>query len=119
LTASGTVGIPIYAGESLAKYFLTHDLIRIVPKSKSFSGYIYAYLSSKIGKSLVSKDQYGGVVDHIEAQHVKEIPIPEISLDLMAGINEKIVKAWKLREEALKIENNAIRDLEVLLEQGV
>jgi hypothetical protein len=48
-----------------------------------------------------------------------EIPIPEISLDLMAGINEKIVKAWKLREEALKIENNAIRDLEVLLEQGV
>jgi type I restriction enzyme, S subunit len=81
-------------------------------------GYLYAYLSSRIGKALVSKDHYGGVVDHIEAHHVKEIPVHDIGADRMVRINEKIVKVWKPREEALELENEAIRDLEILLEKS-
>jgi type I restriction enzyme S subunit len=97
ITRSGTIGRCIISTKLLNKFVLSDDLIRIIPK-KSW-GYIYAYLNTWIGKTFLTKDQYGSTVKHIEPQHVENIPIPIIP-DLEKNINQTIKKVQNLREDA-------------------
>jgi restriction endonuclease S subunit len=40
------------------------------------SGFLYAYLASKYGYTLLTQSGFGGVVKHINAEHVANIPVP-------------------------------------------
>jgi len=99
ITCSGTVGRTIISNSEIAKCILSHDIIRVIPKSKEYLGFLYAYLNTWVGQAFLTKDQYGATVKHIEPHHVANIPIPRIP-DLEEEINQKILEAHKLREEA-------------------
>ena len=102
ITCSGTVGRTIITNSAISKCILSHDIIRVIPKSKGHLGYLYAYLNTWIGQSFLTKDQYGATVKHIEPHHVANIPIPRIP-GLEEEINQKILEAHKLREEAQEL----------------
>jgi type I restriction enzyme S subunit len=80
------------------------NVIRVVPNKEGFNiiGYLYAYLNTWIGQAFLTRDQYGATVKHIEPHHVANIPIPRIS-DLEEEVNQKILEAHKLREEAQEL----------------
>lgn len=118
VTCSGTVGIPVYVTETLTKFFQSHDLIRVITKEAEDAGYLYAYLASSIAKPLVTKDQYGGVVDHIEPKHMATLPVPMLDPSVRKRISEKVVKAWKMREDANKLEGEAVAELESSVKAG-
>jgi len=101
ISRSGTIGRTLIATKYLEDFVLSDDLIRIIPK-ESNNGYLYAYLNTWIGQALLTKDQYGVTVKHIEPHHVANIPIPRIP-DLEERINQKILEAHKLREEAQEL----------------
>ncbi len=81
---------------------MSDDLIRIVPKDENNVGYLYAYLNTWIGQAFLIKDQYGSTVKHIEPHHVANILIPRIP-ELEEEINQKILEAHRLREEAQEL----------------
>ncbi len=76
MTCSGSVGDIVYVDKQLSEFIYTHDLIRIVPKDKENQLYLFAFLSSPIGKKLVNHFKYGSVIQHLEAFHVSDIPVP-------------------------------------------
>ena len=79
----------------------THDLIRVVPDdSKMLKGVVYAYLSSKYGYCQLTQSKFGGVVKHINADHVYDISIPLFPTPCQEEVNNLINDASKLREEA-------------------
>ncbi len=102
ITCSGTVGRTIISNSEIAKCILSHDIIRVIPKTKEHLGFLYAYLNTWIGQAFLTKDQYGATVKHIEPHHVANIPIPRIP-DLEEEINQKILQAHKIREEAQEL----------------
>ena len=77
LTRSGTIGVVSYVSKTLENQSLSDDVIRI--KAKKYSGYIYTYLKSKVGRLLITTNNYGAVVKHIEPEHLNNIPIPDPS----------------------------------------
>jgi type I restriction enzyme S subunit len=116
VSSSGTVGRMILATERLSHYFLTHDLIRIVAKDTSFSGYIYAFLSTKIGQALISKDQYGSAVKHLEPHHIAQVPVPLLPEKIQTETHKEIMRAFALRDEANYLLDEADRLLHKNLE---
>jgi type I restriction enzyme S subunit len=110
VTASGSVGRMVLVTQRLSKYFLTHDLLRIVPKDFPYAGYLYAYLSSRIGQVLMVKDQYGSAIKHLEPHHLAGVPVPLLPEEIQAEIHAKIMQAYALRDEAndLLDESNSI-----------
>jgi type I restriction enzyme, S subunit len=115
LTSSGTIGIPVIATKEKERYFLSHDLIRLVPKEDTPTGYLYAWLASRLAKSLFMRQEYGGIIKHIEAHHVQSLPVPQASSSVQTSVDSKIRKAWELREEANRLEREAISELDRLL----
>lgn len=99
LTRSGTVGRPIIVTSHLSQFALSDDLIRIYP-GEAPVGYIYAYLSTWLGQALISKDQYGSAIKHLEPHHIKNIPTPLADQETQLAIHARIMAAFQLREDA-------------------
>src|SRR5690606_14466242 len=73
LTCSGTIGNCTFVSNTLNTRIFSHDLIRINPKE--YNGYVYAYLKSRTGFTIINTNNYGAVIDHIEPEHLNNIPI--------------------------------------------
>jgi type I restriction enzyme M protein len=76
LTRSGTVGRVIYATSYHDGAVGTEDLIRVVIEDDALRGYTFQFLLSQMGQHQLRANIYGGIVDHIEPRHVKDILIP-------------------------------------------
>ena len=111
VSASGTVGRPVLVTRHLEQFFLSHDLLRIVPSEEVPSGYLYAYISSWVGQALLTKDQYGSAIKHLEPHHVASIPVPLLPEEEMNEIADGIQKAYYLREEANSLLDDAMEEL--------
>ena len=66
LTRSGTVGKCAVAGEALEGCLLSDDLIRIKVQD-GYLGYLFTFLSSKIGQTLLATSTYGAMSMSIPA----------------------------------------------------
>ena len=112
LTCSGTIGHCTYVSRTLDNLIFSHDLIRI--ESKKYSGYIYAYLKSRIGFQIIGTNSYGGVVKHIEPEHLNDIPIPNPPSILKQKIHDLIEKSFDLRDKS----NDLMDDAQELLKES-
>lgn len=100
LTCSGSVGFASLVTKTLDKKLFSHDLLRIECHNENDIGYVYAFLKTKIGFKLVSTNNYGSVVTHIEPEHLSTLDIPNPSTSFKNKIDEMIRDAFKLRDDA-------------------
>lgn len=96
------------------------NIIRIAAKPSEYSGYIYSFLSSKIGNTLLWKLAAGGVQPYITDQMVKNIPIPIFPESKQQKIHNLIVESANLRVEANRLLEEATECFDELLkDEGV
>ena len=78
--------------------------------SEDICGYVHVFLSTDYGKTLIKRFVYGGVVDAVEPQHIKQIPIPLLKRhDIQSKINDLALEANKKRYEAYELEQEALK----------
>ena len=73
---SGTLGRVTYALSQHNGHVATNNLIRIVVDDIPLRGYLYEFLKSDLGQSLMLKNAYGTNQEHLEPDIIAEIPIP-------------------------------------------
>ncbi|MDM8520297.1 hypothetical protein QUF64_09635 [Anaerolineales bacterium HSG6] len=101
ITCSGTIGNTVYVNKLFENTVGSPDLIRVLADShKIESGYLYAFISSSIGRALIQQKTYGAVVPHIEAHHVADLPIPRLEPVLESRIHQLVEQAAELRVRA-------------------
>ena len=115
LTCSGTVGRGSIVGDRLKRFAVSHDMIRIIPTDEMPVGYIYTFMQSWIGQALITKDQYGSTVKHLEAHHVADIPVPMISGDEQQYFHSLIDQVYSDRDDANHLLDDAERQLYIQL----
>ena len=113
LTCSGTIGNCTYVRDTLDNLIFSHDVIRV--ESNEYGGYIYTFLKSRIGSSIVKTNQYGAVVKHIEPKHLNDVPIPNPPSVLKQEIHDLIEDSFKLRDES----NELLDAAQVLLKEAL
>ncbi|GAB6119948.1 type I restriction-modification system restriction endonuclease DNA specificity subunit HsdS [Bacteroidia bacterium] len=107
ITRSGTIGNTAYVNKDFIHKAASDDIIRVVPKSIP-SGFLYAFLSSKYGQALIKHGTYGAVIQHIEPEHIANLPVPIFTTDKQEEIHSLIVQAADLRVEANRLLEEAI-----------
>lgn len=94
---SGTLGRVTYALTQHDGHVATNNLIRIVVDDIPLRGYLYEFLQSELGQSLMLKNAYGTNQEHLEPDIIADIPIPvpkdrkiveQIGNAVIASINE-------------------------------
>lgn len=114
ITDRGTIGnvalVPEYYEKG--KWTISQNSIRLVPISNDIAGYIYIFLNSEYGKALSKRETYGAVIDMIDPNNAKQIPIPILKQkEVMQKINDLALKANKLRAKAYYKEQEALKKL--------
>ena len=106
ITRSGSVGRCVIVGKHLARFAITDDVIRVEPGDVPI-GYLYAFLMSWSGQALLTKNQYGAVIKHLEPHQISGIPIPLLPDVEVNKISDGILTAYALREEANELLDDA------------
>ena len=98
LTCSGTIGSCTYVRNALDNLIFSTDLIRIEPHA--YNGFIYAFLKSRTGQALIAARNYGAVIQHINPEHLYELPVPNPTPAIKQEIHDLIEESFKLRDES-------------------
>lgn len=115
LSRSGVVGNIAYVREDMDGLVGSDDLIRIIPRVDGpRGGYLYAFLCSVSASAMLRRSTYGGVIPHIEPQHIADLPIPRLDSSIELAIHERIEQAAAKRVEAqeqLAISKRFLREI--------
>ena len=110
VTCSGTLGNVTFTNSLFSGHIATHDLIRIIPSGQIIKpGVLYAFLSSKYGYFQLTQSKFGGVVKHINSDQAGSVCVPVFSSSFQDMVDSLIQESARLRDEAVSIENTAIK----------
>lgn len=115
ITRSGTIGNCAYTNSLHSECLSSEDVIRVIPNGKMPAGVIYAFLSTSFGHSLLTQGTFGAVIQHIEPDFVRSIPIPCFSNELQVLVDNKVKESARLREKAASYKHEAISLFEKFL----
>ena len=114
--ARGSLGEVVFPPKHFIGWAISDNLMQIL-SFDSICGYLYIFLNTEYGKTLIQRFTYGGVVDAIEPEHIKQVVIPLLkNKDVQNQINDFALQANQKRYEAYKLEQQAldIMDNEVI-----
>jgi len=116
ISRSGTIGNTAYVRKDMVGLAGSEHIMRVAPDAKKIlSGYLYAFLSSKMGVGLIRQGTFGAVIDTIAPEYIASLPIPRLEPAQEEHIHQLIEQAAELRVEAQK----TIHSARALLEQEV
>lgn len=100
VSVSGTIGKASLVGDKLNGQVFSHDLLRILFKGEYDLGYTYAFFKTETGLRILQSNNYGAVIDHIEPEHLRNIPIPDAPEEVRRMIHEAVVSSYSLRDQS-------------------
>ncbi|MCL5611713.1 MAG: restriction endonuclease subunit S [Chloroflexi bacterium] len=118
VTCSGTIGRIGLVSSRRDKWAASQHILRILPDHlKGHPGYIAAFLSTLYGQHQILSKTYGGVIDEITAKDTGKIWIPGTPIKIQEKIGGLVVSAYEKKDEASEVEENAIRQIETILQK--
>ncbi len=113
ITCSGTIGKVAFVGKHWDGWTVNQHVLRVVPADEDLAGYLYIFLQSRYGYYLITKYTYGSVIDEIDDNQIKEIPVPILkNKAIQKRINDFALKANQKRYEAYLREQEALSLME-------
>lgn len=110
VTCSGTIGKVNIVPKHWEGWAGSQHMLRVVPTSSDWAGYLYAWLSSEWALPLIRRHTYGAVVFEIDQHQLAEVPVPILAdAALMHEINALVLHANELRYTAFIKEQEALR----------
>jgi len=100
LSRSGTIGKCAISSKTTIGKLFSDDVIRITFKKDYDLGYTYAFLKTEVGLTILQSNNYGAVIDHIEPEHLSNIPIPNAPEEKRKRIHELIIESYNLRDQS-------------------
>lgn len=104
ISCSGTIGRMCYVRPDMDGIWSSQDVLKVVAEPARIPpGYLYAFLSSRYGVPLVVSGTYGAIIQHIEPEHIADLPVPRLGGSLEVEIATKIDGAAMARSEAVSL----------------
>lgn len=112
ISCSGSIGRTVYTRPDMEGVWASQDIMKVVPDPKEIpSGYLYAFLSSKFGVPMVASGTYGAIIQHIEPEHIRDLPVPRLGAAIEGKAHELIEEAANLRADAARALRQSISAL--------
>ncbi|MFJ8392122.1 restriction endonuclease subunit S [Streptomyces sp. NPDC094144] len=113
ISCSGfNAGRRAYVRPDMSDCWSSQDTLKVEPDPEKIkSGYLYAFLLSKFGESLVRGSVYGSAVKHIEPHHIAGLPVPRLGTKLEGHIHDLVEECARLRAEFQSSSVGATKDL--------
>lgn len=117
ISDAGTLGRVTYALDQHDGHVATNNLIRVVIDDLPLRGYVYQFLKSEIGQSLMLKNAYGTNQEHLEPDVIGEIPVPvPKSRENLERIGKQVLRSIDELEKSIKDNGESLQSLLKLID---
>lgn len=101
ISCSGfNAGRRAYVRPDMGDCWSSQDTLKVEPDPEKIkSGYLYAFLLSQFGESLVRGSVYGSAVKHIEPHHIAGLPVPRFDERFEERIHALVERSARLRAQ--------------------
>lgn len=104
LSRSGTIGKVAYVRAEMAGMAASDDIIRCIPRpAVIYSGYLFAFLAGAQAQVMIRQKTYGNVIQHIEPEHIADMPVPIPNDAFQERIHGLVTRAAEARTEASRL----------------
>lgn len=104
ISCSGTIGRMTHVRPDMDGIWSSQDVLKVVPDPERIPpGYLYAFLSSRYGVPLVVSGTYGAIIQHIEPEHIADLPVPRFDSSFEGAVAEKVDAASHARAQAVEL----------------
>lgn len=112
ITRSGTIGRMTYARSDMNGFACSEHVLRVAAEpGMIMPGYLHAFLSSRYGIPMITNAAYGAIIQHIEPEHIAELPVPRFGAVVEQEIHDHVQAAADLRVKFQAGVTAATRDL--------
>jgi type I restriction enzyme, S subunit len=87
----------------------------VFPKIDYDSGFLTAFFLTPYAKHQILAQVYGGVVDHVDEDHIADVFCPNVPMAEQQPIGNLIRFAFESRDKANTLEDEAIAELEAII----
>jgi type I restriction enzyme S subunit len=113
VTRAGTIGRMAFARPEMDGMACSEDVLRVIPDPEKIRpGYLYAFLCGRFGLPLVIGGTYGAIIQHIEPQHIANLPVPMAPSRIQDAAHKLVGEAAALRTQASKELRAVIHEIE-------
>lgn len=112
VVTDGSIGWVSIVTPFITGWYGSNNFARIVPTEDLNRGYLLAYLLCSYGQYQLKREIFGGVIDHLTEDHIRQIKIPIPSGEIQDKIGSLVIEAYNKKDRANQIEEEAIRELE-------
>ncbi len=118
VTCSGTLGRVALTSSAQEGWAASQHILRITARpGRSHSGFLAAFLMTAYGQHQLLSKSYCGFVDELTEDDTAAIIAPKMPFSAQKQIGIHVEKAYELRDDANRLEDEAIFDFEKLLTQ--
>lgn len=103
VTCSGSVGNVIMTYSTHANLVISHDLLRVEIDDPQLRSYVYAFLRTRFGRTMMQASHYGNVIKHLEVAHLEQVLVPVLPL-LLSETERRIRMVFDARDEAYRLD---------------
>ncbi len=115
VVTDGTIGWVSIVTPFTAGCYGSNNFARVVPTDDLNRGYLLAYLLSPYGQYQLKREIFGGIIDHLTEEHIRQIKIPIPNKEIQDKIGSLVIEAYNKKDKANQIEEETIRELEEIL----
>ncbi|NJO43270.1 MAG: restriction endonuclease subunit S [Cyanobacteria bacterium RU_5_0] len=115
---AGIIGHVVYPYGAIINGAVTEDAIRVQAESQDLAGYLFIALSSEYGRRQLKARAFGSSIPHLDVRTIREIIIPQLSLEKIEEIGTMGWQTSQLRSKAIEKEYQARRIVETAIEKG-
>ncbi|MCZ8121330.1 MAG: restriction endonuclease subunit S [Microcystis sp. LE18-22.4A] len=115
VTCSGTIGRVQIIPKYMENWTANQHANRLLASDDINAGYLYAWLASDYGYSLMTRHAYGSVILEFDRFMLASVHIPLPEPKIRNEIGDLVLKANQLRDQAWRSEQEAISKLEKLI----
>ncbi len=99
VTRSGSVGRTTVAYSAHEHTLISDDLLRVDARDECLKGWIYAYLLTPQSRAVMTGEQYGHIIKHLETTHLLGLPVPHVDDATAAKMNNHLNRVLQLRND--------------------
>lgn len=104
ISCSGTIGRMSYVRSDMEGVWSSQDVLKVVPAASRIPpGFLFAFLCSRYGVPLVASGTYGAIIQHIEPEHIANLPVPRIGADAEGEVATLVDGAASARANAVRL----------------
>lgn len=108
ITCSGTIGRTCFVYKNYENYAASQHILRVNPNENLIDpAYLYCFLSTEYGYHQILRYKYGAVINEIDDNSIANILIAICNKVHQKEIGELVRKAYDLRAEAIRLEDEA------------